>query len=197
MKRRRHGHNQRCAGTTLVEMIFATLVGCTVLGAMFTSMSYCYRNSAAVEAYATDEGNQMRISDYIAFDVRRSLSVSAVNDVLTITVPDYYGNGGAIPAPGAVPRDPVLVSGSVTYSPNPVTVTYYQQGPKFYRSLNGAASVIAEDVADFSVTAGLTGKAVTCTTTFSPAFTLDTSAGAVAATSVFTTVYPRNAGPPP
>ena len=178
-------------------MIFAALLGCTVLGAMFTSMSYCYRNSSAVEAYATSEGNQMRISDYIAFDVRRSLSVNATNDVLTMTVPDYYGNGGVIPSTGAAPKDPVLVNGSVTYSPNPITITYYQQGSNFYRTLNGAASVIAEDVADFSVTAALSGKAVTCTTTFSPAFTLDTSAGAVAATSVFTTVYPRNTGPPP
>ena len=192
MKARPRFGRRRGAGTTLVEMIFAVAIGCTVLGALLTSLAYIFRNDAAVTAYSTAEGNQMRISDYIAFDVRRALSVNVTNDVLTITVPDYYNDGGVIPAAGTVPQDPVLVNGSVTYGTQPVTITYYQQGSNFYRTVNGAPTVIAGDVADFSVTAESAGHAISCTTTFSPSFTFNPSAGAIAATSVFTNVYPRN-----
>ena len=173
-------------------MIFAVAIGAVVLGALMTSISYIYRNNAAIISYATAEGNQMRISDYIAFDVRRALSVNVANDVLTITVPDYYNNGGVMPSVGATPQDPVLVNGAVTYTTKPVTITYYQQGSNFYRTINGVPTVVAEDVADFTVAASTSGKAISCTTTFSPTFHYNPSAGAIAATSVFTTIYPRN-----
>ena len=113
--------------------------------------------------------------------------------MLTITVPDYYGNSGAAPGATTAPLDPTVVNGRAMYDAPPVTITYYQQGSVFYRKVNQVAAAIADDVADFSVTAQDLGNSVTCTTTFSPRFTVRPSADAIAATSVFTKVYPRNA----
>jgi hypothetical protein len=125
------------------------------------------------------------------------LTVSVADDVLTLTVPDYYGNGGAMPSPGSTPSDPKVVNGLVSYSPTPVTITYYQQGASFYRTVNGVPTEIANNVADFAVTEAASGSFVTCSTTFSPSFTYNPSADAIAATSVFTSVYPRNASAQP
>ncbi len=189
----RRNDKQRLAGVTLVEMVFAAAIGCAVIGALLVALSVLRRNYAAVEAYAVAEGNQMRISDYIAFDVRRSLTVNVVNNVLTITVPDYYGNGGAVLNSASTPLEPVVVNGSAGYDAAPLTIKYYQQGSVFQRTVNGVATAIADDVADFSVTAQDLGDAVSCRMTFSPRFAMNPSADAIAATSVFIKVYPRNA----
>ncbi len=87
----------------------------------------------------------------------------------------------------------MVVNSAVVYKAAPVTIAYYQQGSVFYRSVNGAAAAVADDVADFVINAQDLGSSVTCTTTFSPRFTRHPSASAIAATSVFTNVFPRNA----
>jgi hypothetical protein len=191
------GANVRTAGMTLLEVMCSATIGLAVVGAFVESVSDLSRHSAAVIDYTTSEGDQMRISDYIAFDVRRSLSTNVVKNVLTVTIPDYYGNSGATPAAGTTPKDPTLVNGNLTYGASPITITYYQQGSSFYRAVNGAPTAIAQDVADFTVNVATTGEMITCTTTFSPSFTWTPAAGAIAATSVCTSVYPRNIGAQP
>ncbi|MBV9658776.1 MAG: hypothetical protein JO295_11760, partial [Verrucomicrobia bacterium] len=59
-------------------------------------------------------------------------------------------------------------------------------------SVNGTPTAIANDVADFNVTTVDLTNTVTCTTTFSPRFTLSPSAGAIASTTTYTKVYLRN-----
>jgi hypothetical protein len=182
---------------TLLEIMCSATIGLAVVGAFVESVSYLSRHSAAVIGYTTAEGDQMRISDYIAFDVRRALSTAVAKDILTITIPDYYGNGGVMPGPGSIPKDPTLVNGSLVYGATPVTITYYQQGSSFYRAVNGIPTKIAEDVADVTVNTTVASEMITCMTTFSPSFTWTPSAGAIAETSVFTSVYPRNTSAQP
>lgn len=183
---------RRLQALTLVETAITSGISVIVFGVLMFALMSLQRNYAAVEAYGAAEGNQMRISDYLALDVRRALDIAAANDVLTLTVPDYYGNGGAAPAGTAAPVDPVPSGSRVTYGATPLTVKYYQQGNNFNRSVNGVVTVIATDVADFRVTIQDSASTVSCTTTFSPRFTLAPTASAVAATSVFTKVYVRN-----
>ena len=178
---------------TLTEMMVSLAASTAVLAALMSALITLSRNYAAVQAYSSSEGNQGRIADYISADLRRSLSVTAVNNVLTITIPDYYNNLGVAPSPGATPLDPSITNGAVAYGAgSPVTITYYKSGNSFYRSVNGTPTAIANDVADFNVTTVDLTNTVTCTTTFSPRFTLSPSAGAIASTTTYTKVYLRN-----
>lgn len=178
---------------TLVEMMVALAASTVVLAGAITATSTLQRNAAAVEAYAISEGNQARISDYLSADLRRALSVSVAANVLTITIPNYYNTTGGTPSPGATPSNPSVVGTTVAYGTTPLTITYYQSGNLFYRSVNGNAAAIASDVADFIVSIQDLTNTVTCTTTFSPRFTLAPSTSAIAATTIYTKVTLRNA----
>ena len=180
-------------GTTLLETLVAASLGAIVSAAVLTGLSVLQRTWAATEAYALAQGSQVRIADTLARDVRSALSVSVVDNVLTLVLPDYLGNGGVAPGPSAAPVDPAVLGNNLTYGPSPVTVRYFQQGAAFVREVNGGAAVpVADDVADFQVSAADVGDAVTCALTFSPRFTLAPSADAVASTLVFNRTFLRN-----
>ncbi len=189
---RQRGSRRPC-GTTLFETLVAVSLGAIVSAAVLTGLSVLQRTWAATEAYALAQGSQVRIADTLARDVRRALSVGVADNVLTLTLPDYLGNGGAPAGPGAPAVDPVVIGNNLAYGPTPLTVRYFQQGAAFVREVNGGPpEPVAEDVADFQVAAADVGESVTCALTFSPRFTLAPSADAVAGTLVFNRTFLRN-----
>jgi Tfp pilus assembly protein PilW len=175
-------------------MMIALVAGLIILSATMDTTISIQRLYAAVEDYSTDEGSQRLISDYISMDLRRCLDVTSVNNVLTMTIPDYYSNSGAQPSPNAVPSpDPTVVGNNVSYSGGNVTVTYYLQGSSFIREVpSGTKTSIADNVADFSVVDQDLTTAVTCAITFQPRFTRTVTANGTAGTKVYTKVYLRN-----
>lgn len=186
--------NRRTRGTTLFETLVAVSLGAIVSAGVLTGLSVLQRTWAAAEAYTLAQGSQVRLADTLARDVRCALSVAVADNVLTLTLPDYLGNGGARSSgPGVLPVDPSVVGNSLTYGPAPLTVRYHQQGAAFVREVNGGPpESLAEDIADFQVTSADVGNSVTCAVTFSPRFTLAPSADAVANTLVFNRTFLRN-----
>ena len=170
----------------------ALTAGLIILAATTVTFVGVQRLHAAVEDYSMDEGSQMLISDYISMDLRRCLDVTAVNNVLTITIPDYYSNGGVKPSSTAVPNNPTVVGNSISYGNTNVTVKYYLQGSSFIREVNGTQNAIADNVSDFSITDQDLTTAVTCTTTFQPRFATAATANEIAGSKVYTKVYLRN-----
>ena len=186
-------HRQALQGRTLIELMVAITAGVLILGATIASVISVQRLYAAVEDYSMDEGSQLLISDYISMDLRRCSDVTAVNNVLTITIPDYYGNGGTKPSSNAVANNPMVVGNNVSYGSTNVTVKYYLQGSSFIREVNGTQNAVTVNVSDFTVTDQDLTTAVICTTTFQPGFTTAATANEVAGTKVYTNVYLRNA----
>jgi Tfp pilus assembly protein PilW len=186
-------HRHALQGRTLIELMVAITAGVIILGATMASVISVQRLYAAVEDYSMDEGSQLLISDYISMDLRRCSDVTAVNNVLTITIPDYYGNGGTKPSSNAVANNPMVVGNNVSYGSTNVTVKYYLQGSSFIREVNGTQNAVTVNVSDFTVTDQDLTTAVTCTTTFQPGFTTAATANEVAGTKVYTNVYLRNA----
>ena len=187
-------------GRTLIETMVAITAGLIILGATMATSVSVQRLYVAVEDHSMDEGSQLLISDYMSMDLRRCSDVTAVNNVLTITIPDYYGNGGVKPASNAAPYNPMVVGNSVSYAPpspspapSPVIVKYYLQGSSFIREVNGTKNPVADNVSDFSITEQDLTTAVTCSTTFQPRFTTAATANEIAGTKVYTKVYLRNA----
>jgi hypothetical protein len=204
------------AAFTLAETLVASAAAGLVLGALITTSVALQKSFSAAVAYATAEGDQLRFSDYVALDCRRASSAKvdngvtingiSTNNVLTLTIPDYYDsydtNGNPYPcpetspapSPASHPKDPTLVNNAVTYGGTPRTIRYYAQGNQFYREQNGIATAIANNVAGFNITQQDLTSTVKCTITFTPTFITALSNNGVAGSKTFTVTFLRNAG---
>ena len=204
------------AAFTLAETLVASAAASLVLGALITTSVALQKSFSAAVAYATAEGDQLRFSDYVALDCRRASTAKvdngvtingiSTNNVLTLTIPDYYDsydtNGNPYPcpetspapSPASHPKDPTLVNNAVTYGGTPRTIRYYAQGSQFYREQNGVAAAIANNVAGFNITQQDLTSTVKCTITFTPTFITALSNNGVAGSKTFTVTFLRNAG---
>ena len=204
------------AAFTLAETLVASAAASLVLGALIATSVALQKSFSAAVAYATAEGDQLRFSDYVALDCRRASTAKvdngvtingiSTNNVLTLTIPDYYDsydtNGNPYPcpetspapSPASHPKDPTLVNNAVTYGGTPRTIRYYAQGNQFYREQNGVATAIANNVAGFNITQQDLTSTVKCTITFTPTFITSVSNNGVAGSKTFTVTFLRNAG---
>jgi prepilin-type N-terminal cleavage/methylation domain-containing protein len=183
-------------GFTLVEMMMVLASGSIVLAALLTGGVALQRSFAAVEGYSIAEGDQLRVSDYIAMDVRRALTASVDNNnVLTITIPNYYDANNDNPSwSDAHALAPSFDSnGAVQYGSGTTTIKYYELASNFIREVNGTKHVIATNVSSFTVTPQDLTSSVSCSITFTPTFTYLPGPGPVAGTTVYSNTFLRNA----
>jgi prepilin-type N-terminal cleavage/methylation domain-containing protein len=143
-------------GFTLIEL----LMSCAVMGVITVGLSMGFaaleRCFSATTDYSTNHGDQMRISDYLALDLRRALSVqisgSGHSTRVTIAIPNYYDSSGKA-------RMPIIdSSGNVNYQDNSVspalssiTVSYYFSGDTMIREESGKQTALAVNVQDFQL----------------------------------------------
>lgn len=154
MKRRFRYSRVTRAGWTLAEMMIAvSLISVITTGGFFGMMSL-QRSFSATIGYSTHLGDELRISDYIARDLRQATAVSksgtGITTRLSLKIPNYY-------AADNTPRVPVVDSktGGVSYQDSAgvktVPVVYYINGTSMYRELSGQPVVIAANVQDFDL----------------------------------------------
>jgi hypothetical protein len=184
-------------GFTLVEMLMVLASGMIVLAALMVGGVALQRSFAAVEGYSIAEGDQLRVSDYIAMDVRRALtaSVDNTNNVLTITIPNYYDANNDDPTwSDAHALAPTFDSdGAIQYGSGVTTIKYYELASNFIREVDGTKHVIATNVSSFTVTPQDLTSSVSCSITFTPTFTYLAGPGPVAGTVVYSNTFLRNA----
>lgn len=175
---------------TLPEVMIASVIfGAISLGLLmgFTSLERCF---VATTDFATNHADEMRISDYLALDLRRALSVQTTQNDTTIFISRYYDAAGA-------PQTPTLNGqGGVTYGTagDLVRVRYYLSGGTIYREqinwpigLSPASIIpVAENVKDFVFNVTDLGKVATTKVTFNPIFR---SGGATTATTAATAFH--------
>jgi hypothetical protein len=138
------------------------------------------RSFAALEGYSTAEGDQLRVSDYIALDVRRALTASVdANNVLTITIPNYYDANNNNPkwsnAHALLPS--FDLNGAIRYGAGTTTIKYYKLASNFIREVNGTQNIIAGNVSSFTVSPQDLTSSVSCNIMFFPTFTHMTGVG--------------------
>ena len=210
---------RRLFGTTLVETAVALGIGTAILAALTTASVALQRSFVAIEDYSKGMNDQMRISDYLALDMRRAFSINLSGScqsppvTVTLTIPNFYASAD-------VPNDPkvtsvtgwpykkhhhhkhqnIILNQVVDYAPvaspnsTTLTVTYvFDNGAStLTRNVNGVATVIATDVKDFCVTISDLDETATTQITFQPRFRTVASASAIAATTYFQTTLTRN-----
>jgi type II secretory pathway component PulJ len=178
------------AGFAIAEMLLSTLLFAMVSMALLMGFVSLERSYAATTDFATNHADEMRISDYLALDLRRALTVVAGQNDTTIYLPSYYDGNGA-------PQAPMLdESGDVYYGPvgSSVHVHYYLSGGTIYRQQGDAAPVaLAVNVQDFVFDVTDEGKVVNTRITFNPTFRAGrASADATAATAFYNVTLLRN-----
>jgi type II secretory pathway component PulJ len=179
------------SGFALSEVMFSTIIFAAVSLGLILGFIALERNYAATTDFATNHADQMRISDYLALDLRRALSLQAAHNDTTIWIPQFYGNDG-------LPQTPMLDgAGDVYYGAagSRVQIHYYLSGGTIYRQLGTAAPTpLAVNVQDFMFDVTDAGKVVSTRITFNPTFRAGVaSADATAATAFYNTTLLRNA----
>ena len=186
--------SSRSKGFTLIEALMAVACGSMILAAVLAAGTALQRSFMAVEGYSIAEGDQLRVSDYIALDCRRAISAVVANNVLTLTLPNYYDNSGT-------PITPSFdANGNIQYGTNPVFVSYYAQGTDFVPQVAPSAigstantTIIASNIDSFTVLPQDITSSVTCTITFAPRFRYLAGPGPVNGTTVYSNTFLRNA----
>jgi hypothetical protein len=171
---------------TLVEMLMTLGCSSVVLTALVMGGVALQRSFAAVEGYSIAEGDQLRVSDYIAMDG---------NNVLTVTIPNYYDANNNDPrwsnAHAVAPS--FDANGMIQYGAGTTTIKYYQSASNFIREVNGTPTTIARNVSSFAVTPQDLTSSVSCSITFNPSFTYLPGPGPVAGTTIYSNTFLRNA----
>ena len=179
------------SGMALSEVMVSTAIFAAVGAGLLMGFTSLERNFSATTDFATNHADEMRISDYLALDLRRALSVQGARNDTTIHIPSYYDGGG-------VPLTPTLDGkGGVYYgaaSTSFVSIRYYLSGGTIYRQQDAQTPItVAENVKDFIFDVTDLGKVVTTKITFSPTFRSGgASTSGIAATAFYNTTLLRN-----
>lgn len=178
------------SGFLLMDAMIGMSIFTAISLALMMGFVSLERNFAATTDFATNHTDSVRISDYLALDLRRALSIQTTQNNTTITIPAYYDANG-------IPQTPQLDgAGGVYYgsSGSVVQIHYYLSGSTIYRQQDTAPPVaIAENVSDFVFSVTDLGKVATTSITFKPIFrSAGASNSAIAATAIFNTTLLRN-----
>jgi prepilin-type N-terminal cleavage/methylation domain-containing protein len=185
------------SGFTLAEIMVSIAVGAIAIAAAYSGIISIQRCVLAGEEFGADKAEQTRLSDYLAMDLRRALTIQGPvnNTILTLTLPPYYDGSGK-------PNTPAVIKGVdnayvVSYGATPVTVVYRKFKATITRTEdNGTPLVVANNVEDFDCLVDGIGvdKTVTTKVIFTPSLQTHgtTSAATRAATTVYNTVRLRN-----
>lgn len=180
----------RQGGYALSELIVSASIFCSISLGLLMGFTSLERNYAATSDFSLNHADEMRISDYMAMDLRRSIAVQAARNDTTISIPAYYDQTGT-------PQTPALDGqGGVFYgaSGSSVRVHYYLMAGTIYRQQDNAPALpLAVNVQDFVFNVTDAGKVVTTRITFNPTFNSGgASAAATTSTAFYNTTLLRN-----
>src|SRR5688572_31317057 len=94
----------RSSAFSLVELFVAVSVATLAMAAVFSSSVSMQRCFSAAEHYSVAKTDQSRLSDFMALDLRRAITVTPGTDpstIVALTMPDYYDIDGK-------PRTPTI-----------------------------------------------------------------------------------------
>lgn len=155
--------HRSCSGVTLVELLISAAITSGMAIGLLVGGVLVQKSFAASRHHVDAQAQQLRLTDYMALDLRRALTVTTTPDKLTLTIPDFYGADGQ-------PRDPVIQRGLAKYGPTPIEVSYYKQGGIIFRKEGAIATPLATDVLDFRLAFEDLGQSITASVTFLPRF---------------------------
>ena len=152
-------------GFLLSEMMISTVLFAAISLGLLIGFIALERNYTATSDFAMNHADQMRISDYLALDLRRALSLKAARNDTTIYIPKYYERL-------AIHRLQRWTEGGVYYGaagsslPSTITCPAAQSSATKWRHPRS----LAVNVQDFVFDVTDAGKVVSTRITFNPTF---------------------------
>jgi len=178
------------AGFTLTELSISMAIFSIVSIGLLMGFTSLERSYTATTAFTVNHADQLRISDYLALDLRRAVAVQPAQNDTSIYIPSYYDANGAVQMPALDGK------GGVYYgaSGSSLKIRYYLSGGALYRQEgNGTPVILAENVEGFVFDVTDAGKVVKTRITFNPRFASGgASSAATAATAFYNTTLLRN-----
>jgi type II secretory pathway component PulJ len=186
----RRGVFSKTSGYMISELLVSTTIFCSISVGLLMGFTSLERNYAATTDFSANHADEMRISDYMALDLRRAIAIQAAENDTTIYIPAYYDQSGN-------PQTPTLDGqGGVFYgaSGSSIKVHYYLMAGTIYRQQDTALPLpLAVNVEDFVFDVTDAGKVVTTQITFKPTFNSSgASTAATTATAFYNTTLLRN-----
>jgi hypothetical protein len=178
-------HGER--GATLVETVVSAAITTVMAAGLLVGAITVQKSFAASRHHIDAQAQQMRVTDYLALDLRRALTVTTATDQITLTIPEYFDGSGT-------PILPTVNGGRIKYGPNPITVTYFKRADTIVRQEGNVETIIATDVDDFQLNFQDLGQSVTASVTFIPRFQFSSNANASVrdGTATYATTLLRN-----
>lgn len=181
---------RRAGGFTLTELSISLAIFSIVSIGLLMGFTSLERSYTATTAFTVNHADQMRLSDYLALDLRRAVAVEPAQNDTSIYIPSYYDASGAVQTPALDGK------GGVYYgaSGSSLKIRYYLSAGAIYRKEGtGTPIVLAENVQGFVFDVTDTGKVVKTRITFNPKFASSgASTAATAATAFYNTTLLRN-----
>lgn len=183
-------HRSGMRAFALAELMIASTVFAVISMGLMLAYTSLSRSYSATNDFAINHADQMRISDYLALDLRRALAVTAGTNDTAIDIPAYYAADGSVQTPT------LDASGNINYGAagTSVRIHYYLSNSSIYRQEGTSTPLeIASNVADFKFNVTDSGKVVTTQITFNPTYrTAGATTAANLATSFYNTTLLRN-----
>lgn len=151
-----HALRRAQAAATLVETMVSTAIFACLCAALITGVTALQRCFANTTIYASNHAAELRISDYIARDLRESTSFtqsgSGSSLIITMTVPNFYGPDGT-PRMATINPDGTVTYVDLTATPAKATstISYYIANQTVYRRVDGVSTAIADAVQNFVI----------------------------------------------
>ncbi len=168
--KRPNPHAHRISGATLAEVLIGAAVSAIILGGLLTGSIALQRSFSASDRLARAHADLLRVSDYLARDIRNATSINptATSTVLlSLTTGDYFDRRGTSNLADDVANMPTLGRTGATYGANPLTIRYLREGTRILREVKRvdagvtttSSTQIADNVENLTVTLAADGKA--------------------------------------
>ena len=176
------------AGMTLVELLVAGAVSSMIFCSLIAGTVALRRAIDAADYHVTAQNEQLRITDYLGRDLRTGSNVAVVNSGARVNVSRPVDDSGSLAVHLELPLLGSLQVGDSSGSSQ--SISYYREGDRFIREVNGVQTEIARTVSSFR--ASRTGSMLEVTLTFSPKFSKSSAATSQNATQLTTRIFLRN-----
>jgi hypothetical protein len=180
----------RIRAYTFPELLMGLGVTSITLSGLVVGSLTLQRGFVSTEFHVTAQEDQMRVIDFIARDLRRATTATAINNNrrLDLTLPDQTD-----PLNSLLVRTPIYLDGVIRYGATPISVSYFIEGQDFIRVRGGQRTVLSRQIEEFF--AGEVEPGVfEFHMTFTPIYTRTRSLMKQAASRLTTRVCLRNAG---
>ena len=179
-------NNMKTRGTTLSELLVTMAIAVTAVAGILSSTAALRKSFVASEYHVKSQAAQMLLLDYVALDLRRAISVSVLNNSITITIPDYYDNTGT-------PRTPQMKNGGIVYGTTPQVVQYSLNNNKLIRTQGTKTTVLADNAETFHIQFADNGQSISVDATFVPKYSFSGNTQTLLdGTRISTTILLRN-----